>query len=88
MKWYLGGVFIFGFLFGLVDQLATGGLYKVPAIMIGKALAPAIIFLLIATLIVRPWKRRDPGKDTPPPYVGSSLTIGVLVAIMLLGSMS
>jgi hypothetical protein len=86
VKKYFGALLIFGVLFGLLHQHLTGGLHTVSAVMIGRVLGHTLFFLVVAALILRPWKRRDPIKDGPPSFVGTAVTVGVLAGLELIGA--
>ncbi len=82
MKGYLGSVFLFGWLFDLATKIITLGSIK-SINQISGAAGVGLLFLTIATLIVRPWKRRVPGVDKPPPFRAASITIGFFAFFIL-----
>lgn len=83
MKNFLAAVLLFGFLVSLFQQLLLG-LRPFNAVTIFGALGGGVPYLLIATLILRPWRERRP--PDRPPYLAAAVTVGIMACFFLVGS--
>lgn len=81
MRRYLLCIFMFGWLFGLVEKFLRHGSINIYGV--SGAAGVGILFLSVATLIVRPWRQRNPPIDNPPPFRAASITIFFMMFFIL-----
>jgi hypothetical protein len=81
MRLYLLGVLLFGVLLCLMLEYLSGSIQRPIAVVTVRTLGNAAVYLLIATAIVHPWRRRKDG--TAPAYVACSVAIALLGAFQL-----
>jgi hypothetical protein len=88
MRIFLAGVLAFGIVCGVVEQYIAGGLHLRGTILeiLGGGVGWASIYIVIATAIVQPWRRRPPEKR--PAYVACSIVLVVFTIISLGGGYS
>jgi hypothetical protein len=84
MRSFLAGVLLFGILCGVVEQYIRWGHLNAPIIVIlGGGIGWAAIYLVIATFIVHPWRRRESGKR--PAYIACSVVLAIFTITSLGG---
>ena len=83
MRLYLSGVLLFGVLLCLLLELISGSIHRPLFEVATRTLGNAAAYLVIATAIVHPWRRRENGKA--PAYIASTVVIGLLAALQLYG---
>jgi hypothetical protein len=83
MRIYLLGVLLFGVLLCLLLEQISGSIHRPIVVVTARTLGNAAGYLLIATAIVHPWRRRENGPA--PAYVASTVVIALLAALQLYG---
>lgn len=87
MKRFLAGVFLFGFVVSLVIHHVVSLRPFIGAISIAGAAGASLPYLIIGTLILRPWRKRQDLAIDRPPYRAAAIAVGIWACCVLIGSL-